>query len=544
MSIKILDQLVNQKGALKLLYRSKVLPITWLLRDDFLTDLPAGSIDGTDAEPGPGTRLVVDTASAMPISGGLLVNPLITQTNWGDPKIRYDGVIRETGRLLLINLTPTSNPNSGGYFGFVEGPNNNWVDYTGFRIPTYPFIQFADQAGNYISSLTVNEENVFAITLRTSGCFLFQKILSGNWKLLILSSLSNTSPIYPGIFGGAKLQSSYLRIPDVLWSPTPLVSDGFSGSSTDGLGHAEGVAGGVGSGGSGISYAASPTWSVAGGIITNTPNLGSNIVVNGGFDEDDHWIKGVGWAIGGGTANATASDNTEISQTCLTIGAWYKLTVTATVVTSGLIYIKGLHNWLAIMGSPQTVSGTGIAVQTDVAMGGASGGSAFTGSIDNVIVQPLTLSELIRSIDSSQSTDIVAQLLISQMSSTSQAGIAIRLNDPTNPTSGIVAFIDPTSAYVRCYEFLGSTWTQRVAAFKSYTNGDSLQIVADGDSIRVFHITSSNIPTLIGAGTTTILTGNYHGIFSTDPTNQLDDFVVYPRGTGNEYSTLDLYTQE
>lgn len=82
--------------------------IRYLLRDEFTTDLPAGSVDGTPAEPGPGTRSVVDLESALSISGGVAVFAAQSTPAWGDQGVAWSpSISRDLGVLLsaIINFS-------------------------------------------------------------------------------------------------------------------------------------------------------------------------------------------------------------------------------------------------------------------------------------------------------------------------------------------------------------------------------------------------------------------------------------------------------
>ena len=50
--------------------RGRAAALRYLLRDEFTTDLAAGAVNGTAAEPGPGTRTVVDLGNRLYIIGG------------------------------------------------------------------------------------------------------------------------------------------------------------------------------------------------------------------------------------------------------------------------------------------------------------------------------------------------------------------------------------------------------------------------------------------------------------------------------------------
>ena len=74
--------------------------LTLLIHDTFATDRAAGSVDGTAAEPGPGTRQVIDTAGTkLAVSGSALV---IDGGSSLDPGIWYGSLERAAGLCLLI----------------------------------------------------------------------------------------------------------------------------------------------------------------------------------------------------------------------------------------------------------------------------------------------------------------------------------------------------------------------------------------------------------------------------------------------------------
>lgn len=244
-------------------------PTLWLLQDEFATDLAAGSVNGTAAEPGPGTRTVVDTAGDKVYisSGSLAINGA---NSWNDTYISYASVGAWTaGRVLLTRILSTGGES---LVGFIR---ENWDDGV---------VLFGDhlRAWNphqYIIPTTLGYWHDLAIVTRASGHFLFlRRYGETTWALRWMrnNGLSATMPVSVQAASGA-LYVSHLRIPAALWLPTPLASDGFGSAfgTTDGLGHAEGIAGGIGAGGSGVSWSnAGNTWSTSGGKAINTAPSG------------------------------------------------------------------------------------------------------------------------------------------------------------------------------------------------------------------------------------------------------------------------------
>jgi hypothetical protein len=203
--------------------------VKYLLRDDFITELAAGEIDGTDCEPGPGTRVVADTGSNLSISGGELVSAGFVGDD--DPGLWLDSVARAAGRLLRIDYTHNSNVLLG------------WDDdQAGF--PTSLFRNSATSVRIYIAGGPVSENvgpitggktYALALVMRTAG---FYFLIKGNefpdWSLVWVDDANADDPMYPvvGVDAADGLMSvGSIRVPDVLWFPTPAAYDTFTRSN-------------------------------------------------------------------------------------------------------------------------------------------------------------------------------------------------------------------------------------------------------------------------------------------------------------------------
>jgi len=261
--------------------------VAWLLRDEFTTDLAAGSLNGTAAEPGPGTRTVVDTGAALVISSGKLTWNAVTGV--GDPRIYYADISmsRAPGRFLVASLPNLSASARGGAgFGTSSGTTSGWGNQGSNIAPV-----------NAITATiaTVSATNLWlAVALRATGAFYFMRAdkavgaVLNTWVLWFVEHTSTTTPL---VAAASPRTSSYgnidsVRIPDALWLPTPLVSDGFATTfgTSDGLGHAEGIATGIGAGGGGVTWTGA-TWSVSGGKAINTPvTFGAEAETDGGLE--------------------------------------------------------------------------------------------------------------------------------------------------------------------------------------------------------------------------------------------------------------------
>ncbi|TXH52997.1 MAG: hypothetical protein E6Q97_14320 [Desulfurellales bacterium] len=243
-------------------------PPYYLLNDTFTTNRAAGAVNGTDAEPGPGRRLVVDTNGKLSLSGG---NLLLATGGLaaGDPGLWYSGISRAPGRVMVASASYTTGVIEVGFDANQAGSLFDGARMTGTTLAVR-----AQGTQITVGAAAASTTYQFAVIQRAAGFFWFVK--GGaftNWTLVWLSSAGNSS--FPGFTTTSTASVgtlSYLRVPATPWLPAPLLSDGFSTfatsapTATDGLGHAEGIAGGLGAGGGGVwPYTQVGTWQASGG---------------------------------------------------------------------------------------------------------------------------------------------------------------------------------------------------------------------------------------------------------------------------------------
>jgi len=248
---------------------------SYILNDQFTTNRAAGAVNGTSAEPTGGARTVNDTdGDALSISGGTLVsaNP---NSSWGNPGIWYSAITRAAGLTLVGTIQKSGSAYAGfGFFPSVPYTTQPTTATVGFRLnagATFPFL--ANPDGGQVAELDNGTYNM-AIVLRTTGAYYYIK--GGtytNWTLLSISSLLSTATLFPGIseYNNAFPTADNIRIPTATWLPQPIASDGFSGSTTDGLGHTEA------NGGSGFA------WTDSVGTWQSSSNIASATALTGGI---------------------------------------------------------------------------------------------------------------------------------------------------------------------------------------------------------------------------------------------------------------------
>ena len=256
--------------------------IPFLLREDFTDTRAAGSVNGTPATPGPGTRVVTDTENKLSVSGGYCVVDKKTTPSWGDPRLYNDhSIARLPGQLFTAHFFLTT-VNS-----FLVGLGSNTTaalpDNHGLMATTNLYVVLYDQSASpaKLGSITVGYDYYVTIALRSVGAHYF---LRGGpefpQQTLVYSRPTGASgtTLYAGIFNNAGVgKVGYLYFPKRLFLPSPLASDAFTRASlgsTDGAGHLE--TSGIGSGGSGL------TWTNKQGAFGITSNKAQASALDGG----------------------------------------------------------------------------------------------------------------------------------------------------------------------------------------------------------------------------------------------------------------------
>ncbi len=402
--------------------------IKYLLRDEFIAPLATGSVNGTAAEPGPGTRTVVDTGNNISLSGGKLVFANGTGT-WGQTYLAEPALVgRVPGIIGIFDITP-SQTNKFFQLGFgtlVTG----YPDYMGVQFSTSAAIRFfGNHSGAVIpivgSYVTATNYKV-AIIQRSNGSFLFVKGgIYTNYTLLYSYNVGTTANLVPFYSSyDAAGNADLIRISTFRWLPPPLfyltgamtwpISDGYAGD------------GGLGVGGSGLTMLDAGTWSTAGGYVLNTPVAGVEKISDPGFAAAGDWTdSGVSFVVAGNIATGTLTSDTltNTGGTAAGVGQWYKLysdiTLTAGTVSMTMGGVAGPA--VAAAASPtHTVRATttGKAILT---------GAGYTGTADNFSAKPLPISSLITNCQLS-TTDVLAEQVIHARTPGTQVGMAMNLD--------------------------------------------------------------------------------------------------------------------
>lgn len=378
-----------------------------LLCDRFSDTRAVGAIEGTNATPGPGLRSAIDTESKLSVSGGVLIctggKDVVA---WSDPSHTWTPTFpRLAGRMLAVTMSPGSNSTYG-----VVGWRSS--------VPRYDAIKFTMAGITAIESGGIgNVMNVgwfsssalmqFVIPLRTSGAYFFARGgIYADWSMLWPGGDDCVdTPMTAGFFNyNLPYTVNYVGVPSELWLPSPEVSDGFSASVTDGCGHAEGVANGLGAGGSGLSWVSSlGTWQSASNVSNATALSGGSAIRTIALTTPHNWVlasltrsaSNVGlvtrysdtnnyvYAYHDGT-NITlrkvvsGSDSEVMVPTAASYGNGYQLAILANETKFRVLY-KNL-----LVGSEQTITDVGLQTGTMVGLYTTSTSNTF----DDALVYP------------------------------------------------------------------------------------------------------------------------------------------------------------
>lgn len=264
-----------------------------------------------------------------------------------------------------------------------------------------------------------------------------------------------------------------------------------------------------------------PTWAISGDAASavNTPTLGGELIVNGGFDTDTVWVKGTGWTIGGGVASKAAGALTSITQAALITNQWYRSSLDYNFTGSGIAALFGGFISVALLGSAIGKIISGLCI-TNSNAGISTNGSGVTGALDNVSYKAIATSGIIAS-RLFTSSDGTASAKISATPNGTQAGIILNLDSNTSPANFVLAFHD--GANVRMYKCVAGVYTQLINVATTFVNAATLSIVKSGTSYSVFYngVQRGTTQTISDAG---IISNTRHGLFSTYSGNTLTDW--------------------
>lgn len=263
--------------------------VAYKLRDDFTTAVAAGSVNNSAPVPGPGgNRKANDTNAKLSVAGGALTGITGGAGNF-DYSMYYDQLFtRQPGLMLRATLTVTANRAQLGWMTTTPPFDAAGVSLNrrgGFDMNTTTLAVVPSAAGSItVGTIALSTAYQLAIVQRAAGNFYFIKGgIYTNWTLVWIDSVGTNGVSY--VFA-AQLGTTTafaidtIRVSEYYWLPAPVAADSFASSfgTTDGL-TPEGVAGGLGVGGSGLSWTSNVGTFTVTGAKANASALSGGIAI-------------------------------------------------------------------------------------------------------------------------------------------------------------------------------------------------------------------------------------------------------------------------
>jgi hypothetical protein len=210
----------------------------WLIKDEFTDTRAAGSVNGTAATPGPGTRTVTDTESKLSVSSGALaIAGGKASPAWGDPGLWMNGINRITGVGAISKIVAPA-----GAVRFVFGFSQSTSGEPSLPNPCvylYNGTIYGTQSNINMGAYSAGQDYVFAIILRSTGAFV---VAAGgafsSATLLWVYGSGTTATLYPcAVNYNATSSVDYLRalaLPAPFDTDTGLATDVHAGSVSAG----------------------------------------------------------------------------------------------------------------------------------------------------------------------------------------------------------------------------------------------------------------------------------------------------------------------
>jgi hypothetical protein len=497
---------------------------------------------------GSGTLIV---ASAAPGSG----NPLLTYNN---------NLIRKAGRAAKTSVLP----NSGAAplrFGWNSTQAAIGSDTLLFNNSSVLGTTINGSNSASIGTWSGSTNYLIVVLLRANGLYFFIKGgIYTSWNLIWASTVGTSPYLFPviaAVNNGAGFTSDYLKVEDINWLPIPIISDGFSILGTsDGLGHLEGVSGGVGSGGSGVIWSLESTWALNLDRIFNAPvPIGSNLITNPDFETGS---PPSGWSSNGDAVLSSVTDGQSgssgtkaIEVTTSTaaaafayspivsvVGTWYKysgyvknvnasgakLSLTtsdsSTISTSAAL---GLLDWEFVQVSARAVD-TGL--RGTVSHSGANLAAGVSIRGNDVELKELVITELIASVETN-TPSVFSECSILSYQFGTQIGLCANLNSQVTPTDFILIYLERNSSAttVKIDKCVSGVYTNLASITITYVDGAVLRYSTrkiDSDlKIRAYY-NNALVGTELTISDASITSNTRHGLFSTMGTSFIDNYVV------------------
>ena len=276
-----------------------------------------------------------------------------------------------------------------------------------------------------------------------------------------------------------------------------------------------------------------PTWSVAGGVLLNTPTLGAELITNAAdreFSSDTGWWTKSLATISGGVANCNGTGS-GVYRSILSLNTWYTVEIDfAHTSGSGMGFYLG-NSDQGFYYQPTTARLVRSGLSNTTAICGIYGGTSEVCTLDNATLKQITASSLFATVNARlANVNLIAPQITSKQDGT-ESGIVLRLDSPINPQNFVVARLASGANKVLISKCVGGVYTLLSNIAATYGTAKYFSAKINGSSISIYYGTT-DFGTLIATVTVSdasIVNNTRHGLFSTYSCNQFaGTFSVVP----------------
>ncbi len=286
------------------------------------------------------------------------------------------------------------------------------------------------------------------------------------------------------------------------------------------------------------------TWTISGGSALNTPNPGTEIHDDGNAASDPAgneadattgWVeqsvtiasqgadKHTGsYALQGTVVGAGGGKRMEYSWASTT-GMWYAVDGWMKRGTGTLTWTVWSNLRLSASVSAQAAwtehKVTSRATGNPALMRVYISGDTNTGYLDNLSIKPLTTSELLAYVKA-RDANVICKAGWTITGNT-EAGVFVRVDDPSNPQNGLIATHDGTNAAL--IKIVGGTTTSLIDTAAAYAAGADVEIRCSGNTVQLFY---NGAQVGVDQTVSDVPYNGYHGMFSTDSRNTAASFEL------------------
>lgn len=282
------------------------------------------------------------------------------------------------------------------------------------------------------------------------------------------------------------------------------------------------------------------TWTVNSNTAKNSQQLGSELVTNGGFDTDT-----TGWTAVNASLSSVSAGFTGNSLQVTNVGAnlgyayqaittvvdqWYLVNINYKNGTAGSIIKVGTSagdtsyyttNSSSVPWTGRAVSFKATTTTTYISVGTNTATDGLTSFADSVSLKNQTLSKIMATVATSLN-NVDASVIIGYVQA-SFNGLAINLDDTSNPQNFVLVLQCNTDSTLRIIKCVAGAYTQVFSTFISIAQNAKLEVVKNNTSYQLYYNGVAK-----GAAQTisdiSIIANTIHGMFLPDSQANMDTF--------------------